>query len=309
MSDIISILIINVITGIIWGLIIGSSSMGLTEIWGVMKVVNIAHGEMLLLGAYTVILLYISFSMSPLLGIWISLLIGILAGAAVYFALLHKLIGRIEILTLKTEMSTLLVMFALSIILSNSYYYWIGAEPRGLGTWTLGAVSYVEIGNLTLRINEIFAGVFAVVLVVFVHLFLTKTMIGKSIRAVMQDAQAASLVGINPVKIKLLTSILGIGLTVFTGFLILLHEASITPEVAAKYAPVAFAVVVLGGLGNVIGALVGGIIIGLVYGLTKVIISYVNPAIISDPFALSTAFIILVLTLLFKPEGLFGRRR
>ena len=308
MTGIISDLIINIVTGVIWGLIIGSSSIGLTELWGVMKVVNIAQGETLLIGAYTVIWLYTAFSLSPLLGIWISLIIGVLVGAAVYFILLHKLIGKVEILTLKTEMSTLLIMFALSIVLSNSYYYWIGSEPRGLGTWTLGTISYVEIGNLTLRTNEIFAGVFAVILVVLVHLFLTKTIIGKSIRAVMQDAQAASLVGVDPMKIKLLTSILGIGLTVFTGFLILLHEASITPEVAVKYAPIAFAVVVLGGLGSVMGTLVGGIVIGFVYGLTKVIISHVYPAVLSDPFALSTAFIILVLTLLFKPEGLFGRR-
>ncbi len=308
MTGIISDLIINIVTGVVWGLIIGSSSIGLTELWGVMKVVNIAQGETLLIGAYTVIWLYTAFSLSPLLGIWISLIIGVLVGAAVYFILLHKLIGKVEILTLKTEMSTLLIMFALSIVLSNSYYYWIGSEPRGLGTWTLGTISYVEIGNLTLRTNEIFAGVFAVILVVLVHLFLTKTIIGKSIRAVMQDAQAASLVGVDPMKIKLLTSILGISLTVFTGFLILLHEASITPEVAVKYAPIAFAVVVLGGLGSVMGTLIGGVIIGLVYGLTKVIISHVYPAILSDPFALSTAFIILVLTLLLKPEGLFGRR-
>ena len=245
---------------------------------------------------------------SPLLGIWVSLVLGAVIGAAIYFALLHKLIGKVEIITLKTEMSTLLVMFALSIILSNAYYYWLGAEPRGLGTWSIGAKSYIEFGDITLRTNEIFAGVFAIVLAIAVHLFLTKTMVGKSIRAVMQDAQAAALSGIDPVKIKLLTAILGIGLTVFTGFLILLHEASITPDTAVKYSPIAFAVVVLGGLGSVVGTLIAGVIIGLVYGLTKVVISHVNPAIISDPFALSTAFIILVLTLLLKPEGLFGRR-
>ncbi len=308
MSGILSDIAINVINGVIWGLIIGASSIGLTELWGVMKVVNIAQGETLLLGAYVVIWLYTTFMASPLLGIWVSLVLGAVIGAAIYFALLHKLIGKVEIITLKTEMSTLLVMFALSIILSNAYYYWLGAEPRGLGTWSIGAKSYIEFGDITLRTNEIFAGVFAIVLAIAVHLFLTKTMVGKSIRAVMQDAQAAALSGIDPVKIKLLTAILGIGLTVFTGFLILLHEASITPDTAVKYSPIAFAVVVLGGLGSVVGTLIAGVIIGLVYGLTKVVISHVNPAIISDPFALSTAFIILVLTLLLKPEGLFGRR-
>lgn len=307
MTGLLDILLINIIYGVLWGLIIGVSALGLTELWGVMKVVNIAQGETLLLGAYVVIWLYTAYALSPLLGIWLSLIVGIVFGALIYFLLLHKLIGRVEVITLKTEMSTLLVMFALSIILLNSYYYWIGSEPRGLGTWTIFPVSYVNIGGLTLRTNELFAALFAVILTIVVYLFMSKTMLGKAIRAVMQDAQAASLVGINPVKIKLITSILGIGLTVFTGFLILLHESTITPETAVKYAPIAFAVVVLGGLGSEVGTLVGGVIIGLVYGLTKVIISNINPAIISDPFALSTAFIILVLTLLFKPEGLFGR--
>jgi len=307
MSGLIDILLINVVNGVLWGLIIGVSSLGLTELWGVMKVVNIAQGETLLLGAYIVIWAYTTLALSPLIGIWVALAIGIAAGAIIYFLLLHKLIGKVEVMTLKTEMSTLLIMFALSIILSNSYYYWIGAEPKGLGTWKIFESTYYYIGSLRLRTNEIFAATFAIILTLVMYLFLSKTITGKAIRAVMQDAQAASLVGINPVKIKLLTSILGIGITVFTGFLILLHEASITPETAVKYAPIAFAVVVLGGLGNELGTLIGGIIIGFVYGLTKVIISSINPAILSDPFALSTAFMILVLTLLLKPEGLFGR--
>jgi len=307
MPSIFSSILINISNGVIWGLIIGVSSLGLTELWGVMRVVNIAQGETLLLGAYIVIWLYTVCGLSPLLGIWISLVAGIVVGTVIYFLLLHKLIGKIEVMTLKVEMSTLLVMFALSIILSNSYYYWIGSEPRGLGTWSIASSSYIIIGGITLRTNEIFAAFFSVLLTISIYLFLNKTITGKAIRAVMQDSQAAALVGINPVKIKLLTSAIAIGITVFTGFLILLHEASITPETAIKYAPIAFAVVVLGGLGSEIGTLLGGVIIGFVYGLTKVIISYINPAILSDPFALSTAFIILVLVLLFRPEGLFGK--
>lgn len=133
-------------------------------------------------------------------------------------------------------------------------------------------------------------------------------MLGKSIRAVMQDAQAASLVGINPVMIKLLTSVISIGLTTFAGFSILMYEVAITPELAYKYAPIGFVTVVLGGLGSVLGSFLGGIILGLIYGISKFVFSTLLSPTYSDPLALAVVFLVLVLTLLFKPEGLFGRR-
>jgi len=304
-----TVLMINILNGLIWGSILGASAIGLTLLWGVMKVVNIAEGETLLLGSYIIIWAYMSYGITPYIGMWMALIVGAIVGLVVYWALLHKLVGKVEIITLKTEMSTLLVMFALSTFLYNAYYYWIGSEPRGIGLWHVGGeVSYVTVGGITLRVNSIFAAILAILTAVATHLFLTRTMAGKSIRAVMQDAQAASLAGIDPVKVKMLTAILGIGITAFTGFLVLLHEAAITPEMSHKYAPVAFTIVVLGGLGSVMGSLIGGFIIGLVYGVSKVMVAEYYTPLAADPIALSTAFIIMVLVLLFRPQGLFGRR-
>ncbi len=302
-----SILTINIVNGFLWGIILGFSAVGLTLLWGVMKVVNLAQGEVILLGSYITIIFFTSYGISPLIGGIAALLLGMVAGVLVYWGLLHKLVGRAEKITLKIEMSTLLAMFALSIALFNTYDVIFGSEPRGLGLWGLGP-SYVRFWGTTIRTNILLADLISIVSLVVVYYFLDRTILGKSIRAVMQDARAASLVGIDPVRIKLLTSIIGIGLTVFSGFMVLLFESSITPEAAYKYAPLGFVVVVLGGLGSVIGSLVGGIIIGLVYGGAKVVISLFNPE-ISDPIALSTAFIVLILILLFKPEGIFGRKR
>lgn len=302
------ILLINAINGLIWGIILGAAAMGLTLLWGVMKVVNIAHGESLLLGVYLTIILYVSFGLSPIISLFLALGIGILAGTAIYWALLHKLIGKVEIITLRTEMSTLLIMFALSVAMYNYYYFTMGGEPRGIGTWTIGESSYINIGIMNIRTNNLLAAIICISSVIAIHLFLTKTMIGKSIRAVMQDAQAASLVGINPVMIKFLTCVISIGITAFAGVSVLLYESAITPDIAYKYAPVGFVTVVLGGLGSILGSLTGGIILGLIYGISKFVFSTIYSPTVSDPLALSIVFIVMILVLLFKPEGLFGRR-
>ncbi len=303
-------LLINVINGLLWGVILGAAATGLTLIWGVMKVVNIAHGETLLLGGYIVFVIYSAFQLSPYLGFIMSLLIGIVLGALTYLILLHKLIGHVEVITLKIEMSTLLVTFALSIIMYNLYYFFFGGEPRGLGTWNIGvASSYISLGFMNIRVNSIFAVILSVILVLVLHLFLTRTIVGKSILAVMQDSLAASLVGINPVKIKFLTTIMAFGVTAFSGVMILLHETAIVPDMAYKYAPIGFVTVVVGGLGSVLGSFLGGILIGLVYGFSRYIFSSVLNLRYPDPLALAVVFVILILALLFKPQGLFGGGR
>lgn len=301
-----SILAIDLINGLLWGIILGFAAAGLTLLWGVMKVVNIAQGETILLGSYLTIILFTQFGLSPIIGGLVALLVGLVAGFLIYWALLHKLVGRVERITLKIEMSTLLAMFALSIALLNFYYYAFGSEPRGLGLWNIG-LPYIRVLSTTIRTSILLADAVALISIFILYLFLERTILGKSIRAVMQDAQAASLVGINPVKIKLLTAIIGIGVTTFSGLTVLLFEASVTPEISYKYAPLGFVVVVLGGLGSIVGSMVAGVIIGVIYGLSKFAVSLYNPR-ISDPIALSTAFIVLILILLFKPEGIFGRK-
>ncbi len=302
-----STVVISVVHGVLWGIILGAASTGLTLLWGVMKVVNVAHGEILLIGSYLIVILYAFLGLSPYIGLLASLALGLITGLAIYWGMLHKLVGKVEKVTLKIEMSTLLIMFALSVALSNSYYHFIGSEPKGLGLWHFGLKSSIDIGSVVVRTNSILAAIVAVIIVAALHLLLTRTTLGKSIRAVMQDAQAASLVGINPVRIKMLTTMIAIGVTTLSGFLIVLHETAIIPGTALIYTPLAFVIVVLGGLGNVLGSFIGGIIIGLIYGLSKAIIALTFNPLASAPLALSTAFIVLILVLLFKPEGLFGR--
>jgi branched-subunit amino acid ABC-type transport system permease component len=301
-----SILILNLVHGFLWGTILGATAIGLSLLWGVMKVVNVAHGETLLLGSYLIIMLYTALGLSPYIGLVAALALGLVVGLGIYWALLHKIIGKVEIVTLKVEMSTLLIMFALSVILSNSYYHFIGSEPKGLGLWHFTSVSSIRLGPVPIRTNSILAVILAFVIVISLHLLLKKTMLGKSINAVMQDAQAAALVGIDPVKVKMLTASLAIGVTTLSGFLVIMHETAITPGSALIYTPMAFVVVVLGGLGNIIGAFIGGIIIGTVYGFSKAVIAAYYTPLASAPLSLAISFTVLIIVLLLKPEGLFG---
>lgn len=301
-------LLINMTNGLLWGMVLGAVSVGLTLIWGVMKVVNLAHGESILLGSYIISVLLLFMGIDPIIGMFIALGSGLLLGFAIYWLNLHKIIGHVDVINLRIEMSTLLEMFAVSIILYNLYSFFTRSEPFGIGIWHLGPTSYVYIGYMSVQVNHLTAAFLSFIAIYIIYQFISKTSTGKAIRAVMQDSQAASLVGIDPVKIKMLTTVISIGFTAFSGFLVILYESAVVPSIAYKYAPLAFTIVVLGGLGSIIGTFIAGIIIGFVYGISKVIFSVLVGKNASDPLALTTAFIILVLTLLLKPEGLFGRR-
>ncbi len=302
-------LLINLTSGFLWGTVLGAVSVGLTLIWGVMKVVNLAHGESILLGAYVVSALYLFLNVDPLLAMFVALVSGLLLGFAIYWLGLHKIIGHVDVVTLRIEMSTLLEMFAISIILYNIYSFLTRSEPFGIGIWHLTPISYINLGYMSIQVNHLTAAALSLVATFIIYQFISKTPTGKAIRAVMQDSQAAALVGINPVRIKMLTTVISIGFTAFSGFLVVLYESAVVPSISYKYAPLAFTIVVLGGLGSIIGSYIAGIIIGVTYGVSKVIFSVLVSKNASDPLALTMAFIILVLTLLLKPEGLFGVKR
>ena len=302
-------LLINATTGLLWGSVLGAASVGLTLIWGVMKVVNIAHGESILLGSYIVSVLLLFMGIDPLVGLGVAVASGLLLGFAIYWMNLHKIIGHVDVINLRIEMSTLLEMFAVSIILYNLYSFFTRSEPFGIGIWHLGPSSYIHIGYMSVQVNHLTAAFFSLVATLILYQFISRTSTGKAIRAVMQDSQAAALVGIDPVRIKMLTTVISIGFTAYSGFLVILYESAVVPSIAYKYAPLAFTIVVLGGLGSIIGTYIAGIIIGLSYGISKVVFGILVSKNASDPLALSTAFVILVLTLLLKPEGLFARKR
>jgi len=294
--------------GVIQGAMYGAVALGLSLIWGVMKVINLAHGEFVVLGAYLLIVASRLAGVDPLLGPFVGLAVGLLLGLAVYAVILHRLIGRVEVITLKEEMATLLAMFGLSIFLYKLYFI---AADRG---WLIKlfdtvpqAGLYARLGRLELlgvsvEAVKVYVLLLSAVMAVAMHLFLSRTRYGLSIRAVAQDATALALSGVDPVRVKALATALGIGLAVMGGGLVALYQSTgINPDLAHTYAPLSFAIVVMGGPGNLWGTMAAGVVMGLV-------MSFVYAFTGSLDLGVAAAFILLVASLVLRPEGLFSRR-
>ena len=299
----------NIIYGLIYGAILGAVASGLTLIWGVMKVVNLAHGHLAVLGAFLAVIFYkyTPITIDPSLSPIIAFIIGALFGIFFYYTSLHVIVGKAETMTLKVEMSSLLSTFGFGVALYGLLYYgsaqgWY-LQFEGLTGWTIqiGGKPYFEILGVSIQYSWLVGLLYAIVLIALVELFLRKTVWGLAIRAVAQDSRAVALTGYDPVKVKLLTTVLSTAMALSAGAIFTLYiQNGINPDLEHFLAPLSFVIVVLGGLGSVIGTFIGGLIIGLAYGITMALTG-------TQAIALSVSFVILVVILLVKPQGLFGR--
>ncbi len=295
--------------GFIEGIILGAVAAGLTLIWGIMKVVNLAHGYLAVVGAYIVAILSLhgfgvaALSASPI----ILFIIGLGLGAVFYYATLHLTVGKAETMTLKVEMSSLLSTFGFGLIIYGAIFLGSGkglfplyASVNGW-TVTVGGKTYFSVGGIAIQYKWLIPLAYALVMIVLSELFLRKTLWGIRMRAVAQDSRAVALTGSNPISVKLLTTIISVALATMSGAVYALYiSAGINPALEGVLAPLSFVIVVLGGLGSIIGTLVGGIIIGLTKGIVYALTG-------SQTVSLSVAFIILIIVLLLRPKGLFGR--
>lgn len=294
------------INGVLYGTLLGVIAIGLTLIWGVMKVVNLAHGHVVVFAAMIAAFLATNMELSPLYSLAAAAMIAIPLGSALYYGTLHRIIGKVDTITLKEEMATLMTTFGAGLILYGSHFvvhqfvtteystepsiYWAPWQPP----------SFMVLGVAVEKVRLLVAGL-SLVIAVLAHLFLTRTSLGLYIRAVAQDSRALSLVGVNPVRVKLLTTVVATVLAALAGVLYIIYTKSVTPDTEIDIAPLAFIVVVLGGLGSVLGSFMGGVILGIVYQL---IFSTTG----QQALALAAAFIILIVMLVVRPQGLFGGR-
>jgi len=276
----------SVLSGLLLGLVYGIAAIGLNLIWGVMKVINLSHGAFIALGMFIVYILFTAFGIVPIAGVLIVLFVGLALGVLTYFVALHRVIDA-------PELSTLLATYSVSLFIIGVGTFTFTTSPYAVN-FSLGAV---RVGNITILLNKVVAGVIALVFTALLYAFLYKTRTGKAIRAVSMNRVAAELMGINTTAILALSFGIGIALAMCAGALI----ATIFPFTILSggvYELKSFVICVLGGLGSPIGALVGGITLGLIEGVATMQIptSYV-PVI---------EFSILVLILLLRPTGLLG---
>ncbi len=301
-------LLANTINGLIYGSLLGAVAVGLTLIWGVMKVVNLSHGYLVVLGMLVTVVFYKYIAhVNPLWSPLLAFVLGAGFGALFYYASLHFIVGKAETMNLKIEMSSLLSTFGFGIAIYGflnyaSSMHWI-LKPEGLGQWVLkiGGSSSAKILGTPVEYSKIYAATLGLVLVVLLELFLRRTIWGLTIRAVAQDSRAVALTGYDPVFVKFLTTVLSTAAAFTAGALYAVYiRSGIDPDLEHIIAPLSFVVVVLGGLGSILGTYIGGIVIGLAYYITFALTGH-------SEISLSVAFAILLVILLVRPKGLFGR--
>jgi branched-chain amino acid transport system permease protein len=278
------------------GLLVGSLysviAMGLTIIFGVMRVINMAHGELIMLGMYVAFWAFTLFGLGQMAALLISLPLFLVLGAVIY----GGVVSRVQLCA--GEMGTLLVTAGLSYLLANAAQLVWKANFRSLPS-ALTARS-LFVGGISLNYSLLWAFVAALMLSGFTYLFLIYTDSGRAIRATAQDREAAALMGVQIHRTNMLAFALGTALAGMAGVL-LTPVFYVYPYVGRVFLVKAFVVVVLGGMGSVLGASLGGLLFGVVESVASLLIS--------SGYRDAVGLVIFLLVLLFKPSGLFGRSR
>jgi len=290
MPDISTILLQTIVNGLMIGGIYSLIAVGLTLIFGVSKIINFAHGEYLMIGMYLTYWLFIFGKIDPYLSILISVpalfVVGMLTQKIFVDHLAKKgLLGQ-----------TILVTLGLSIVMQNVALFFWSADYRSVRTEYSAAT--MEIANVLISIPRLMAFLSAFVAASVFMIFLLRTYTGRAIRAVAQDPETASLMGINVSRAGLISFGLGSALVAVAGA-IMMPVYYVFPTVGGVFGLLAFVIVVLGGLGSFVGAFLGGIIIGLVESLTGVLFR--------PEFKEAGAFLLFMFILFFRPTGLFGK--
>ncbi len=282
-------LIPSLVDGVLLGFLYGLAAMGLSLIWGVMNVINLAHGAIIALGMFGVYFLFSAFGMNPYLALVFVAAAGLIFGAVMYFISLHRIVNA-------PPLSTLLATFGVSMIILGLSTAAFSTSPYNVD-FSLGSQ---DLGPVTLLWTRVAAALAAVAVTGLLYLFLYRTRPGKYIRAVSDNRQASALMGIPATRVLALAFAIGVMLAAISGGLLAtLFPFSILS--GGSYQLKSFVIVVLGGLGNPVGALLGGLILGALEGLI--------PAFMPNSWLPVIEFVLFVTILLIKPSGLMGSRK
>lgn len=290
-----NIIIQQLVNGISLGSIYALIALGYTMVYGIVKLINFAHGDVLMVGAYSGYFVMAAFGASP-----ISMIFAFLF-AMLICALVATLIERFAYRPLRgaPRLNSLITAIAVSLILQNGARVlpFIGPNPRqypAIETVNMG------IGAVTISNIQLLVIVLSAVLMFILNYIITKTKTGKAMRAVSYDMQAASLMGISVNKTIVFTFALGAVLAAAGGVLYASAYPQIDPVMGTMPGLKAFVAAVLGGIGSVPGAMLGGYILGIGETLTK--------GFISSQFADAISFALLIVILLVKPTGIMGKK-
>lgn len=278
-----------IVSGLLLGGLYALFGLGLSLIFGVMKIANIAHGEFAIGGAFLAIATAL-FLGAP---IWMAVALALVLSFVIGFALQLTLINRVMS---DDPMPALLMTFGLSIVIQNLLVELFGADNRSLDIGPL-ATAGIDLGALSIGVLPLIMFAIAVGLFATLHWALKHTKVGRNVRATSDDPEIVSMMGLDRAQIFALVMGLSAALAALAGIMLAMR-GSITPFSGAERLLIAFEVIVIGGLGSIWGSLLGGLALGLVH----VIALRLDPS--SGPLY---GHLLLLVILLLRPEGLAGR--
>ncbi len=279
----------NLVNGILAGGIYAVVALGFSLVWGIMNIINLAHGAYVMMGAYIAYVLFTAFHIDPFVSIPLAFAIMFAFGYGVQRGIINQVV-RAPILV------TFLLTFGLSLLLINVALVLFHGDIRGVATSYSGA--NVSLGGVTIPLGKLATLVAALVITGIMQLFLTRTKTGRAIRATSMDIGAAQLSGVRVAHLYAIVYGLGAGLAGVAGVLVSLSY-SLQPSMGDPFIIKAFVVCVLGGLGSVEGALIGGLLYGVLEAFGS---QYVGTG-LSDAVAL----VVLLIVLIVRPTGIMGK--
>jgi branched-chain amino acid transport system permease protein len=278
----------SIVSGILTGSLYAMIGVGLTVIFGVMRIINMAHGDMVMFGMYGAFLSIAFLKIDPFLSIVIWIPLAFFVGVFIYRFLLKNIVPA-------GELNTLLYTAGLSLFIANFVLLVATGDYRTIKLKY--AIMPLRPFGIAVPIPLAIAFGMAILITIALYWFLVRTDTGRAIRATSQEPEAAALMGVNVDRMAIITFALGTALACGAGVL-LAPSLYLYPTVGEILVAKCFVIVVLGGLGSVPGAIAGGLLLGVVESLGAVYISV--------PYKDAIGFVIFLLVLLFRPSGLFG---
>jgi len=281
----------SLLSGILVGGVYALIGIGLTIIFGVMRIINFAHGDLLMLGMYLTFFIFTLLGIDPFLSIVVSIPLMFLLGAFLQKVFINRVLNALP-------QNQILLTIGLGLVMSNTVMLLFTSDYRILTTSY--SSSSMTLGGISISTPLLVSFAITAAITAFLYWFLLKTDTGQAIRATAQDRDAAQLMGIDVKRMSVLATGMGAALAGTAGALIS-PTYYIFPQVGSAFTLKAFVVVVLGGMGSIVGATLGGLVVGAAESLAA---AYVSSG-LKELFV----FVIFLLVLLFRPAGLLGKSR
>lgn len=278
-----------IVSGLLIGFVFSLIAVGLTLIWGVMDILNFAHGDFLMLAMFSSFLMFANLGLDPLLSLPMVVALLFMVGLLTFRWVIRPVLGYPGLIAL-------LATFGLSIFIRNLVLFFVGPNYRVINQSILAGKNFSILG-LHFSLSQTMSAIGCVLITSAVYLLIARTKFGRSLRATSLDKDTALLMGINTNRVFALTFGLGAACVGFAGGM-LSNFYPIFPEVGLNFAIMSFVIVALGGFGNISGAFLAGIFVGLVEN--------VGGFLIGPEFKYTLVFVLYLIVISMRPKGLFG---